>query len=84
VAAIVHCDSTKGLEQSIFGARPSDATQAIVIPTVCERAETGYDDLTTVDIDAKEEALGTKVPSEPMEDEEIRSRVCAGNPIRAS
>jgi hypothetical protein len=84
VAAAVQNDSSKGLEQNIFVAGLSDATQAIVIPTVFEPAETAYDDLTPVDINAQEGAPRTKVPSEPIEDEEIRSRVCAGNPICAS
>jgi hypothetical protein len=84
VAAVVQNDSSKGLEQSIFGARLSDATQAIVIPPVFEPTETGEDDLTTVDINAQEGAPVPKVPSEPIEEGEMGSRVCAGNLMSAS
>jgi hypothetical protein len=85
-AGIVLQQSSKAIEQIIFGAAPANAKQEIAMPKVVKLEESGNSDgpANTVEINAQEVEPVPKVIIKPIEEEGIRFRVCAGNLMSAS
>jgi hypothetical protein len=84
--AILPNESSKEMEQSIFGARPSGTKQAVPIPEMVEPGESKpSDDLSSaIVIDTNETEAVYKSATENEEEEGIRFQVCAGNLMSAS
>ncbi|KAF3032099.1 hypothetical protein E8E12_001115 [Didymella heteroderae] len=78
--------SSKRIEHSIFGARPSEFKQEITIPKVVDPWERkDHDDPSNaVEINDQDVEPVPEVTIQPIEDRGIRFRVCAGNLMSAS
>jgi hypothetical protein len=84
--AIVPKESSKGIEQSVFGSEPSGIKQTVAVPDMVVAGENrNSNDLSSaIMFDTRETEAVPKTTTEPKEEEGIRFHVCAGNLMSAS